>query len=201
MGRKSIKAVRRQEIIKAFYKTANAEGMHNTSIAKIAEAMDVNPSLILHYFKNKDELVLALIDFILSGYRKIFAIKEDGSPLEELKGLLDNLFSRQWNSLISDDVYYNCYSLIFRSKVIQQKYKDLHDSLRQALESHLIKCQNEGLLSIESPSKSANMIFCLLDGAYVYLCMETEKDRQVEIMNDCKEQVYELLGLEYSIHA
>ncbi|MEM9326180.1 MAG: TetR/AcrR family transcriptional regulator, partial [Bacteroidota bacterium] len=93
MGRKSIKEVRRQEIVKAFYKTAKIEGMHNTSIAKIADVMDVNPSLILHYFKNKDELVLALIDFILSGYHKIFAIKKGETPLDELKHVLDNLFS------------------------------------------------------------------------------------------------------------
>ena len=58
MGRKNIKDLRRQEIVKAFYKTAKAEGLHNASIAKIAEAMNVNPSLILHNFKNKDELVL-----------------------------------------------------------------------------------------------------------------------------------------------
>ncbi|MEM9327616.1 MAG: TetR/AcrR family transcriptional regulator, partial [Bacteroidota bacterium] len=95
----------------------------------------------------------------------------------------------------------NCYSLIFRSKVIQKKYKDLHDTLRTALEDHLIKCQEADLIDVEQPAKTANMIFCLLDGAYVYLCMENDKSRQVEIMNDCKEQVYTLIGLEHTLPA
>ena len=85
--------------------------------------------------------------------------------------------------------------------MIQKKYKDLHDALRSTLEDHLSKCKVANLIDIADPAKSANMIFCLLDGAYVYLCMETDKVRHLEIMNECKEQVYQLLGLEYSVHA
>jgi AcrR family transcriptional regulator len=196
MGRKSIKDLRRQEIVKAFYKTAKVEGLHNASIAKIAEAIDVNPSLILHNFKNKDELVLALIDYILSRYQKIYTTQKDGSSIDHLREVLNNLFSRKWNVLISDDVYYSCYSLIFRNNVIRSKYKDLHDSLRLWLESHLVECIEEGSLQIEDPKRTANLIYTILEGAYYYLCMEKNAATKDEIMEQYKQHAYQILGLE-----
>lgn len=196
MGRKSIKALRRQEIIAAFYKTAKNEGLHNASIAKIAEAIDVNPSLILHNFKNKDELVLALIDYILSRYQKIYFTQKEGSSIDHLHEVLKNLFSRKWNALISDDVYYSCYSLIFRNNVIRSKYKELHDSLRVWLEQHLVECIKEGSLHIDDPKRTANLIYTILEGAYYYLCMEKDAAKKDEIMEQYRQHAYQILGLE-----
>lgn len=198
MGRKSIKDIRQQEIIRAFYKTAKMEGLHNTSIAKIADEMDINPSLILHYFKNKDELILALIDYILNRYQKIYTTERNGSAITELQEVLDNLFSRKWNSLISDDVYYSCYSLIFRDPVVRNKYKHLHDSLRASLESHLIDCVREGSLNIDDPRTTANLVYTVLEGAYYYLCMEPDASVRLQVMEQYKQHAYMIVGLEYA---
>lgn len=197
MGRRSIKDTRQQEIVRAFYKTAKAEGLHNTSIAKIAEVMEVNPSLILHYFKSKDDLVLALIDYILNKYQRVYTIGKEESPIEQLRHVLDNIFSRKWNSLISDDVYYSCYSLIFRNSVIRSKYKQLHDSLRTSLEMHIIECNKEGSISIEDPRTTSRLIYTVLEGAYYYLCMEKDTEKQDQTMEQCKLHAYQILGLEY----
>ncbi|MGB0521828.1 MAG: TetR family transcriptional regulator [Flammeovirgaceae bacterium] len=195
MGRKSLKEVRRQEIVKAFYKTAKKEGLHNTSIAKIAEVMDVNPSLILHYFKDKNDLILALIDYILDRYQKIYVIAKKEKPIDELKGVIDNLFSRKWNSLISDDVYYNCYTLIFRNQEIRRKYKALHDELRASLEKRLTDCMEEGEIYIENPNLTASLIYTFLEGAYYYLCMEKDRTKQALAMEQYKAHIYQMLGL------
>ena len=56
MGRKSLKETRQKEIVKAFYSVAKREGLEKTSIAKVAENMKINPSLVIHYFKSKQEL-------------------------------------------------------------------------------------------------------------------------------------------------
>lgn len=201
MGRKSIKDIRRQEIVRAFYKTAKSEGLHNTSIAKIADEMEMNPSLILHYFKTKDELILALIDYILNRYQNIYSVETTGSAVTDLQKILDNLFSRKWNSLISDDVYYSCYTLIFRDPVVRNKYKHLHDSLRASLESKLIDCVQEGSLNIENPRRTANLIYTVLEGAYYYLCMEKDSAESLRVMEHYKEHAYEIVGLEYAAQA
>lgn len=197
MGRRSIKDLRQQEIVKALYKTAKSEGLHNASIAKVADEMNVNPSLILHYFKTKEEMLFALIEYILNRYQNIYTVKNHDSAIEELTQVLNNLFSRKWNKLISDDVYYNCYTLIFRDPKIREKYKQLHDSLRSSLEQHLIACINEGSLKIDNPKITSNLIYTILEGAYFYLCMVNDKDKNEAVMEQYKQHAFELLGIEY----
>ena len=72
MGRKSLKPIRQKGIIKAFYKVARKEGLENASIAKVAAVLDVNPSLVIHYFETKQDLIHGLIEYILERYRLIY---------------------------------------------------------------------------------------------------------------------------------
>ena len=62
MGRKSKADVRKKEILEHFYIVLKQEGFENASIAKIANLMDVNPSLLIHYFKTKEEMVFAFVE-------------------------------------------------------------------------------------------------------------------------------------------
>src|SRR5580692_6043916 len=98
MGRKSLKDVRSKEIIEAFYKLAKKEGLENASMAKTAEIIGINPSLIVHYFKTKEYLVYGLIEYILDKYLLIFnvpsALKDD--PEQMLLKVIDNIFSDKW---------------------------------------------------------------------------------------------------------
>ena len=120
MGRKSLKQTRQQEIVKVFYKVAKKEGYENTSIAKIAKVMDINPSLIIHYFETKEELTYSLIDYILERYLLIYTIKnKDGVKLSDLETTIEMLFSKKWNLLFDDGLFYTFYALAFREKKIK----------------------------------------------------------------------------------
>src|SRR5882762_5365027 len=114
MGRISLKDTRQKEIILAFYTVAKKIGLENASIAKVADHMDINPSLIVHYFKTREALFSGLIAFILEQYSGIYKTNgQDYSSASELKQLIDNLFSRKWNKLFDDSVFYSCYALIY----------------------------------------------------------------------------------------
>ena len=196
MGRKSLKEVRRAEIIEVFHKVANSQGLHNTSIAMIAEEMEVNPSLIMHYFKSKEDLLFSLIEYILNKYLIMYEVNKTLGLLDQLTELLDNLFSTKWDNLVSDHVYYSCYTMVFTDPLIRDKYKQLHDSLRLSLENHLIACKKANLLSIEDPRVTANLIYTILEGVYYYQCMVTGDNQKSEYMSHYKAHVYNLLGLE-----
>ena len=60
MGRKSKAAVRKREILEHFYNILKEEGLEKASIAKVAKRMAVNPSLLIHYFKTKEAMTVAL---------------------------------------------------------------------------------------------------------------------------------------------
>jgi AcrR family transcriptional regulator len=176
MGRKSLKPVRQQAIIKAFYKVARKEGLENASIAKVASVLDVNPSLIIHYFKTKQDLIHGLIEYILERYRLIYS-PENGTtnPQERLEKVIRNLFSRKWDKLIDDGVFYSGYSLIFRDKALKAHYKNLHDNLRNMLADTLREAQTHKVIRIDDVEKTADLVFIFVEGAYYYLSMVSNK--------------------------
>ncbi|HWK56671.1 MAG TPA: TetR family transcriptional regulator [Parapedobacter sp.] len=197
MGRKSLKEIRQLEIIKVFYKVAKKEGLENTSIAKIAKVMDINPSLIIHYFKTKEELTYALIDYILDKYLLIYKIKrENGIPLKQLLvTVIDDLFSRKWNKLFDDGLFYSCYALSFREKKIKSKYRKLTDSLREHLTELIEECKEAQFIDVRNPRLTADIIFALIDGAYFYLSLLENTKTFDEKIAKYKIEALRLLGL------
>lgn len=177
MGRKSLKEPRQREIIKAFYKVAKKEGLENASIAKTAEVININPSLVMHYFKTKEHLVYGLIEYILDKYLLIYNIPPEyaGHPKKALLKIIDNIFSSKWNTLFDDSVSYSCYSLAFRDKIIKEKYKNLLDALREKLRQLIQDGKDMRILAVEDPALTADIIFVLVDGAYYYLSLVSDK--------------------------
>ncbi|MDN5214106.1 TetR family transcriptional regulator C-terminal domain-containing protein [Fulvivirgaceae bacterium BMA12] len=200
MGRKSIKEIRRREIVTAFYQVAKKEGLENASIAKVAKKMEINPSLVMHYFNTKEDLIYELIDFILERYRHIYKPKKSVSdPKERLIQIIDNLFSRKWNTLFDDGVFFSCFALVFRSKRIKAHYKDLHDSLRAMLAKALQEAKDEGAIDVADVKAASDMIFILVEGAYYYLSLSDENnDDKLAIY---KNEVFMRLGLTYNVQA
>jgi AcrR family transcriptional regulator len=196
MGRKSLKEPRQKEIIKAFYKVAKKEGLENASIAKTAELVGINPSLVMHYFKTKEHLVYGLIEYILDKYLLIYKIPPEYAthPRKALLKVIDNIFSNKWNILFDDSVSYSCYSLAFRDKVIKEKYKSLLDVLRQKLEQMILDCKDMGVLEVEDPALVADIIFVLVDGAYYYLSLVKDKQEYQDKLMQYKKQAVACLN-------
>jgi len=198
MGRKSLKEIRQQEIIKAFYKVAKKLGYENTSIAKVAKEMDVNPSLIIHYFASKEDLKYALIDYILERYLLIYQVdetKRDG--IKRLEVIIDRLFSKKWNSLFDDGLFYSFYAEAFREQKIKKKYKAILDSLRMGLMEVLNDLKGEGIVQIIDVSRTADLVFVLLDGAYFYLSLVDDKKLFEQKLELYKNEAYLILGINH----
>lgn len=196
MGRKSLKETRRQEIIQVFYKVAKKEGYENTSIAKIAKVMDINPSLIIHYFKTKEDLTYELIDHILDRYLLIYTVKHKGEArLEDLQRTIEMLFSKKWNLLFDDGLFYTFYALAFREKRIKLKYKLILDALRHGLATMIEQCNAQSITRVSEPKEVADYIFVLVDGAYFYLSMENDDKAYAERLVHYKEKAYAALAI------
>ncbi len=197
MGRTSLKAIRQQEIVNAFYTVAKKTGLENASIGKVADHLNINPSLIVHYFSNKESLLQALIDFTLDQYSAIY--QNNGSEYasqKELKALIDNLFSRKWSALFDDGVFYSCYALTYRDRKLRASFRSLHDSLRTFLVDALKKARKNGVISISNERETAEIIFALIEGGYYYLGMTDAENTYASKMKILKKQAYQLLGID-----
>lgn len=195
MGRKSLKETRQKEIVIAFYKVAKREGLKNASIAKVAGTLKVNPSLIIHYFKSRKELLNALVDFILKRYLEIYKFDGGIDSKEKLVALIDHLFSRSWHRLFDDGVFYSCYALIYRHPSVKYKYKELHDTLISKFRESLKEAQDNNVIKVGDLDETAEVIFSMVDGAYFSLGMEKdtgELDRRADIFKRHVKQMLEL---------
>jgi AcrR family transcriptional regulator len=196
MGRKSLKPVRQKSIIKAFYKVARKEGLENASIAKVAAILEVNPSLIIHYFKSKQDLIHGLIEYVLERYSLIYR-PENGTenPKERLVKVIRNLFSRKWDKLFDDGVFYSSYSLIFRDQTVKVHYKNLHDQLRKMLADTLKEAQRDKVIRIDDVEKTADLVFIFIEGAYYYLSMVSNKAEYQKRIDYYQNTVMEMLKI------
>ena len=196
MGRNSIKDVRQQEIILAFYNVAKKLGLENTSLAKVADHMNINPSLIVHYFKSREHLISGLIQFTLDQYINIYKpTSDDYATAADLNRLIDNLFSRKWDKLFDDGVFYSCYALTYRDKKMRSAFKELHDSLREQLLDAIQKASRNGVIKVKNEKEMTEVIFALLEGAYYYLGMVDSKTEYNRKLNILKHQARVLLGI------
>ena len=197
MGRKSLKEVRQKEIIKAFYTVAKKEGVENTSIAKVAKHLEINPSLVLHYFTCRDEMIYYFVDFILERYSSIFMVDgENIDTKEKVIALVDNLFSRKWNRYIDDGVFYTFYAQTFRDKKIKKVYKDLHDNLRRLLHQALTSACANKVIHLENINQTTDIIYVMVDGSYYYLSMFNNKETLNQWLENYRNYTLNLLGIE-----
>jgi len=191
----SIRAERESEIVEGFYKLAQEVGLENASIAKIAKRLEIPPSLIMHYFPTKDILIQELITFILEHYQLIYEpilTQLSTSKSLDVNKLVERLFSREWNLLFDDGVFYSCYALTFRNPTIREAYKNLHVALRRTLDEIL---QQDPVLGKGDTERLAEQIFVVVEGAYYYLGMIDDESEYATKLEFFKQQVIDLLNV------
>lgn len=166
MGRKSKATVRRQEILSHFYQVIIDEGFEGASIAKIAKRMEVNPSLLIHYFSTKDAMVVGLIDYIMTTYSPTILpdFSETADPAERWQDVLDVVSQMKWDRIMNHKVFYSCYALGLRLDEVRQRFEGLYQSLIEKLQTEIEHANQAGLIKVENPRKAAEFIMTLAEG-------------------------------------
>ncbi|CAM1365428.1 TetR family transcriptional regulator [Tenacibaculum xiamenense] len=189
MGRKPLTDIRQEEIINAFYNTAIKYGLENASIGKVAEEMQISKGLVLHYFKNKEELVLALNSFILERYLEFLtnSSKYEMTSKENIEAYIDLLFSRDWSDYINDGVFYSFYALIYQNDKVKENFKFHHEELIKVLRLKFSEAVLGGVLKNHDIEDLTRVIFALVDGAYytlgVFVKNESEYNKRVKVFS------------------
>ena len=162
--------VRKQEIIEQFYQVIVEDGLEKASLAKIAERLAVSPSLLIHHFKNKDELILQLIDYIIEKYSRTFSdiIDTIQNPEMRIHSILDLIYSREWTKTIDDRVYIACLHLSHQSNKVKKRLQGMYSMFITMLETELKQyaADNPGL-KLE-PENLVRMIVSQQEGLDIF---------------------------------
>lgn len=170
MGRKSKAEVRKKEILEYFYTILKEEGFENTSIAKIAKRMEVNPSLLIHYFKTKDEMVVAFVEHLLGRYEDRIReqLSEPNSPSKQLEDTLDILFSENWLNFSDATVFYSCYYLSSRNERIRDRFREFYQMFRALLLPQVEHWIEMGIIQGQDPKRVVEYLIIMNEGLTYY---------------------------------
>lgn len=177
--------LRKPDILRHYYQVILKEGIEGASIAKVAKRMKINPSLIIHYFTSKDNMTVALVDYMSKIYNRLFMEMkiETDDPQKRLDRLVEILCSDEWyrNTDISGD--FSMLSLSFRNKKVFKHLQNMYLDFIKLIKMELEIAAATGKIKISDPERTAKLIVSALEGyrhfKHFYIDeIESERHRQ-----------------------
>jgi AcrR family transcriptional regulator len=174
---------RKREILENFYAVLAEEGLEGASMAKIAAHMGIHPSLIIHYFATKEEMIVELVDFMLDQYEETFLprLREIDDPEEKLQATIEAIFGQEWVRLVDAGVFYACYSLSFRNDRVRERFQRMYARLREVLLDEIGDLMQRGVIVKADAGKLADLIISLLEGYDFYRGVMGDDERFDEL--------------------
>lgn len=180
MGRKSKSEVRKIEILTQFSLVIHEDGFENASIAKIADKMKINPSLIIHYFKSKDEMVIELVDFTLTKFEQLYLEKFQllDDPGLRFETTINFLLGDEWLDSTEElhSVFYACYYLSTRNDTILKRFQKMYQQLKSTLVAEAKNWIEHKIIKNTNPEEVAEYIIILHEGLIFYEGINKSKD-------------------------
>ncbi len=197
MGRKSIAHLRKPDILKHTYRIVAEEGLSGMSINKIARRMNVNPGIVMHYFKNKEGLILALVDYMLERaeafYDTEFEKYED--PLQNFKHWAEYYFQAHENPPMRQSVFWSCYALSFRNEKVKERIQNMYRRFVEGTMKKLEFYEEKGLVEINKKEEVATILLTLIEGfGYFRMTMGPQHPHFSEVLLFFKQKFMEVMN-------
>jgi TetR/AcrR family transcriptional repressor of bet genes len=97
MPSKSIRDIRRADLMEAAYLTMQEHGLSGITTARVAERAGLSNGLVHHYFKDKSELIESAIRFSTAEQRNdvLACVARSSTPAERIWAIIEGNFSER----------------------------------------------------------------------------------------------------------
>lgn len=181
-------AKRRQEMIKEAKLILVNEGIAKLSMRRLAHKLQQSPGIVYHYFKNKDELLLAIVQ---EGYERILHVIQEQAAIERpIEQKLYYTLKSYMEEMLKEP---QIYQIIMQSQhpLIKENTYILFDGISQKRSSiqGLCNCIEEGIAKgvfiCSDVERRAQSIWCSMYGFLERcICEGPTKEIQEEIMEE-----------------
>ncbi|WP_322085071.1 transcriptional regulator BetI [Burkholderia sp. BCC1999] len=175
MPSKSIRDIRRADLMEAAYLTMQEHGLSGITTARVAERAGMSNGLVHHYFKDKNELIESAIRFSTAEQRNdvLACVARATTPIERVWAIIEGNFSeRGFTRPIAQGWVSFCGDACFNPKFLRiQKvvHRRMDDNLIFSLRS---------LLPIEQARQVALDISVMIDGFWMRLALQGTPGRE-----------------------
>lgn len=198
MGRKSKAEIRQKEILFAFYETVKELGIEHASIAKIAAKMDVNPSLLLHYFDSKEDIEAAMVEQLMVQFEGNFKpqIEEMPNITAKLQLAIVGMLSLEWLTKVDPGVFYSFYCHIFRNKKLRKRFQKMYKVFHDYITELLVIAKSENVINQDiDPYLFATYLVSFQEGNNFYQHMMKGEVNGRQLAEHHAEMIFMQLGL------
>lgn len=170
MGRSAKGTLRRKQIIRGLMQVMAERGYEGASIAEIAKAAGLNAGLIHYYFENKQQILLALMQYLMRGvqlrYERRLA-EATSEPWERLFAFIDAYVALGDDA---DPASVACWVGIgaeaIRQPEVQTVYERIVRDIMEQLKLHLTEVLAAEGRSTRQVHPLAAALFAAIEGAY-----------------------------------
>ena len=134
-GNRAAEQVRRAQIIKAAYGVAGTKGLDGLTVRDVARKAGISTGLVLFHFETKEQLVIALLDWLLDT-TTVLRITDDIAriplPLDRLHALLRTEMNRLSSEPRRIRLFFDFWAKGIRHVKIRSKMRRELDRYREA---------------------------------------------------------------------
>ena len=187
--------IRKPEILENYYQVLLEEGFEGTSIGKIAKRMHIHPSLIIHYFKTKENMTIELVDLLIEKYEAPEFLQFDhiDNIEQRFQAMIDTVFSFEWSRTIDPGLHFGFYYLSFRNPKIRKAYEAMIQRFRDYLIKELAFYQQAGIVKTNDAKSAAGVIVTLMEGLEFHAQFLADGQPFEHFANYSKQLVFSIL--------
>ena len=203
MARKNIKDKRRQQILDALHKRLLIKSFDKTSIKEIAAEANINHGMLHYYFKNKEDILLNYIDYVINLYKYMFEdwLRENGQKFNNtedfLKACLEFMFQKITLNKDIAKIYIELWEIGTYNEKVRLKLRETYEEWIQAVS----KTVSDELDGIETASAIGICIVAFSEGLSMLSIMLEGSNLKVEKLLDIfkKLDLLKLMSFYYGV--
>jgi TetR/AcrR family transcriptional regulator, transcriptional repressor of bet genes len=197
MGRVSLVEQRREQLLDAFFRCAVREGLHNASIRKIAHEAGVPPSVLHHYFVDREEMIEELVVITAQRHTDNFnnEIVKITDPRTRLEIAVDFLFKPPMINDKSGSLFYDFWSEAQRNERVRQSFAEVYAGFRDTIIELMLEIGLAKGLDPAETNNIASVIIAIYEGTVIQWDLDRENVRLDEIALTTKRMIARYFGL------
>ena len=196
MGRKSKSTIRRREIMESCYQVIARKGLEGATLKQIGKEMGVSPSLLMHYFTSKEEMILALVDYMVERMDRTYhqAIKQTSSATERLALYIDKNFNFEIPQSVEDKVFYGSLYLALSDQRVRERFRRMYEHDRKMIVGLIKDYMLETGIENLDPDLLAIQLISTIEGFYLYRVVHGDSPELNQAAAGYKESLWNLIS-------
>ena len=176
MGRKSLQAVRRVQILDACEEIVLEGGLASASPARVAKRVGLDRTTLHHYFRTRADLLAGLVERIVDGYlAEVREVQAERGSSADVSEIIDFLLSPDFSRPHYDRILDEFAAASYDDAEVRNQLRRLFATLEDFTVSLLLKAVPN--VAPERVRESAYTIYALIEGAYLLQALGFPDDR------------------------